>query len=438
MVIPNSVTSIGQQAFAMCLKMASIYIGSGVNSIVTGSAGAFRSSWDHGYFHDAEHVAINVDANNQTFSSVDGILYNKSQTTLIQCPEGKVGAITSIPATVTHIDDYGFNRCSKLTSVTIPLTVTQIGKETFVYCESLVGILTIPPQITYIGTSAFYGCTGFTGTIVLPATLTNGLGTTAFKGCTGLTGVVIEEGVTALPISAFEYCLGLSEPLTFPSTLTTIGNSAFYGCRKLPSVIVPSTVTNFSDGVFTLCEGLKSAEIDIAGVLKASTFRQCHNLESVIIGNGITSIGNYAFMECNRLTSVTIPELVTSIGSYAFYSCGGITNIVSKNTTPPAIYNNSYSYVFSGSGTYGAVPTTTPIIVPCSAVEAYQAAPGWSSFSNISCSLTAIDALPAATAAKAVAYYNLQGQKLTQAPARGIYIVLYDDGRAEKVVRKNQ
>jgi hypothetical protein len=123
--IPNSVTTIGFAAFASCTSLTSVAIGYSVTSI---EYGAFE--------HCTSLAAITVDTDNSVYSSVDGVLFNISQTTLILCPSGKAGSYT-IPNSATDIGSYAFQYCTSLTSVTIPDSVTSIAGYAFAYCTSL-------------------------------------------------------------------------------------------------------------------------------------------------------------------------------------------------------------------------------------------------------------------------------------------------------------
>jgi len=126
--IPGSVTSIGEDAFVNCDALTSVYIPDSVTSI-----GDCAFSYCHGL------TAINVDSGSPAYASVDGILYNKSHTMLIQCPGGKTGSYT-IPECVTTIGSYAFSSCTALTSITIPDSVTSIGYSAFEYCTALTSV----------------------------------------------------------------------------------------------------------------------------------------------------------------------------------------------------------------------------------------------------------------------------------------------------------
>jgi hypothetical protein len=148
--IPNSVISMGSYAFQDCISLTNVTIGNGVTNI--GSSA---------FYNCATLSAITVDTNNPAYSSVDGVLFNQSQTTLIQCPGGKAGTYT-IPTSVTSLGDRAFDSCLSLTSVTIGNNVTNIGYYAFDHCSSLTTV-TIGNSVTSIGSGTFQYCTSLAG-----------------------------------------------------------------------------------------------------------------------------------------------------------------------------------------------------------------------------------------------------------------------------------
>src|SRR6185436_1570596 len=152
---------------------------------------------DNPFLFCSSMTEIIVDTNNQFYSSVDGVLFNKNQTTLLQWPEGKPGSVT-IPNSVTTIGHSAFNSCQTLTNLTIPATVTNI--EALAFQTSSLTSVNIPGTITAVGQAAFNGCTGLTNITIGNGVVT--LGGTAFGGCINLTSVHIPDSVTGIGSSA--------------------------------------------------------------------------------------------------------------------------------------------------------------------------------------------------------------------------------------------
>jgi len=168
------VTTIGDYAFSNCYILTSITI---PNSVTTIGDGAFSCC--------SSLTSIDVDANNQEYSSIDGVLYDKLQTKLIFCPVGKSGEVI-IPNSVTAIEGSLFAGCSNLTSINIPSSVTTIGSWAFDGCSSLASI-DIPNSVTTIESGTFYNCSSLTS-ITIPNSVT-AIGDAAFAGCSKLTSI---------------------------------------------------------------------------------------------------------------------------------------------------------------------------------------------------------------------------------------------------------
>ena len=217
--IPNSVTSIGSSAFYGCTGLTSVTIPNSVTSIGTAFVGC------------SGLTEINVDENNSVYSSIDGVVLNKSQTELVCYPGGKQGAYT-IPNSVTSIGRYAFQECRGLTSIDIPNSVTSIGEYAFDYCSGLTSV-TIGNSVTSIGKYAFWGCTGLTS-VTIPNSVTS-IGESAFDDCTGLTSVTIGNSVTSIGNWAFYRCSGLTS-IDIPNSVTSIGECAFFRCSGLTDI----------------------------------------------------------------------------------------------------------------------------------------------------------------------------------------------------------
>ena len=328
-IIPNSVTRIGYDAFSGCSNL----------------------------------IKIETDAENPNYFSQNGILYSRKNTEFVHIPAKLQGDITIADGIVTIFDN-AFSGRSGLTSVIIPDSVTSIGSGAFEGCSGLTSIIVKEGNIKYhssgnclietetqtlilgcqnsiipndgsvtsIGYMAFYDCSGLTS-IIIPDSVTS-IGYYAFSGCSGLTSVIIPDSVTSIGYYAFRYCSGLTSVI-IPDSVTSIGESAFYGCSGLTSIIIPNSVTSIGNYAFRYCSGLTSVIIpDSVTSIGESAFSGCSGLTSIIIPNSVTSIGSYAFRYCSGLTSVIIPDSVTSIGYNAFDGCSGLTIYCGAESKP--------------------------------------------------------------------------------------------------------
>ena len=395
-VIPDSVTKIGDEAFGECRQLVSIIIPDTVTEI---GASAF--------------------ANCESLQNV------------------------TIPENITLIRDRTFLCCYSITEMVIPEGVTQIGYEAFCECSNLVSI-DLPDTVIDIGESAFAACKSL-ASIDIPKYMTV-IRNSVFGDCHSLTEIVIPEGVTTIEHLAFIYCRKL-EKLTIPSSVTqfsgvdefcdslrdiyyggtrqqwadmgvsedrmalvtihyegekypvtdsydgqglkyasngdgtcsvygnmyvttkdivipilspqgdrvtSIGEGAFSGCYftsieipdsvisigayafdgcQMASVIIPDSVVEIGEGAFHLCSQLTSIVLpDSVTSISSNMFAECSNLVTIEIPQSVTSIGEWAFAYCYGLQNVTIPDSVTSIDAFAFYGSDMIKNITFEGT----------------------------------------------------------------------------------------------------------
>ncbi len=234
------VTAIGSGVFLNCSNLTKVTIPSGVTHI---GPSAFYGCTRLG--------AIEVDAVNPAYSSVDGVLFDHARTTLLQYPGAKSGSY-AIPGSVTAIGDYAFFGCRDLTGVTIGDGVTNVGNHAFSGCRRLTGI-PIPNGVTTIGDHAFQACSGLKS-ILLPSGVTR-IGEYTLAGCRALTSVIVPEGATHIGRAAFSGCHSLTS-VRIPNAVTSIGLGAFFGCSGLASVTIGTGVTSIGDIAFNHCTGL--------------------------------------------------------------------------------------------------------------------------------------------------------------------------------------
>ncbi len=332
--IPNSVTAIGNFAFAYCYGLTSIVI---PNSVTEIGKGAF---------------------------------------------EGCAG-LTSIviPNSVTAIGNFAFDCCYGLTSLNIGNSVTYIGNKAFENCSGLTSIV-IPNSVTEIGDGAFKSCWGVTSLNI--GNSVTYIGDGAFEGCAGLTSIVIPNSVTEIGEKAFEGCYGLTS-IDIPNSVTEIGDRAFYSCYGLTSIVVGSGNPRYDSrnncnaiietASNTLLVGCRNTVIpNTVAVVGDYAFAYCADLTSIDIPNSVTKIGDGAFSCCKGLTSVDIPDSVTKIGIGAFEACTRLANIVIPNSVTSiglsAFYNTVWynnqpdGLVYAGMVAYeykGTMPSGTNV-----------------------------------------------------------------------------
>ena len=256
-----------------------------------------------------------------------------------------------IPETVIDIENSAFCACSSLTTVQLPDGLTRIAPNLFRSCSQLVSI-TIPSSVSAIDAYAFAGC-GSLASLTLPASLTF-IGRGAFNGtpwCDALYNEAPDGPFYIGPQLAGYKGDKPTGELVIKEGTTCVGFAAFSGCNGLTCITFPPSVAYVDYEAFNGCTGLKAVRInDLAawcGIEFQQEFRSSSNplskahhlylnseeVTDLVIPEGVTSIGDYAFDNCTSLASVTIPDGVTSIGTCAFRSCENLTTV----TIPPSL-----------------------------------------------------------------------------------------------------
>lgn len=382
-VIGNNVTSIGSYAFYCCSNLTSVEFSNSVKRI---GSRAFEGCTNLATIEIPssveiiEYCALNKTAwyNNQP----EGLIYAgdvayKYKGTMEE------GTSLILKEGTKSITSMAFAGCTGLTSIEIPNSVEYVGAGAF---SNTTWYNNLPDELVYIGKTAYT----YKGTIPDGTSLSIKEGTKyigSFSGQNGLVSIKIPNSVTIIESNAFSECTALSS-VEIPNSITTIGDNAFYRCLGLTSINLPNSVTSIGQYAFKYC-GLTSIEIPnsvtsigmyaFEGCSKLTTlkfganlkeggfniFSNCNSVTKVIVTNiagwcalssnqtanplyrtqrlysdenteitdlvipeGTTKIGGYAFASCSNLKSVTIPSSLKSIGYEAFYNCNNISKVI--------------------------------------------------------------------------------------------------------------
>ena len=389
--LPAGLQEIGFGAFIWCEKLSAVTIPAGVKKI--GSA-AFSAC--------SNLQSITVADGNANYIVVDGVLFNKEKTTLVQYPAGRVATSYVIPKEVTSIEHQAFNNSDNLTAVTLPAGVTSIGVWAFANCSKLTSI-TIPATVKTIGDGTFTTCQELAEIKVEAAN-------TAY---TSADGVLFDKAKKTL----IKYPEGRNATAyAIPAGVTNIESEAFGGTKKLTSVTIPASVKKIGYNAFS-ASGLTSA----------------------VIPAGVDTISSGLFSWCEKLASVTLPASVKTIGYSAFYGCKSLKSLTVGMKTPSGLNEND--------DVFGQVPVANvTLTVPKGSKAAYAATPVWKEFKQIAESTVSNVLLPEAriytaegrlyltlSRAETVHIYNVSGALVRSftAPAgetsvmlpQGVYVV---------------
>ena len=242
--IPDNVKEICRHTFACCGKLERIYIPASVEKI---DVSAFPTHWNTGSIegYSCAFKALEVDPDNKSYCSENGMLLSKDRTELLFVPSKLLDAGFEIPIGVKVVNDYLAYCNMALTELVLPDTLTQIGRSAFAYCHNLEKVV-FPERLESIGENAFSGCIKLE-TVVLPKNLKS-IGENAFSGCEELKTVVWSKNLKSIGNKAF-YETGLKN-VTLPDTLTHIGSEAF-AKTGIQKVILPKHVQTLGWGAFS-------------------------------------------------------------------------------------------------------------------------------------------------------------------------------------------
>ncbi len=349
-VIPDSVTDIRNNAFCNCDSLTNVVIGKGItvldsetfcncDALVEFYVPAnveFFSAYEVSGCSNLERIII--DSNNPVYSSKDGVLFNKNGTRLISCPDGKKGAYT-IPDGVTSISNSAFDNAAKITSVVIPEGVTTVDMHTFMGCTALQSV-TLPSTIESIQNNAFEDCSSLQEIYITENI--SWMAWDAFRGCTALkainvseananyasqNGILYDKSKTTLMLAPS----GMEGEVVVPQGTTEI--QSFAECDKITSIVLPEGVTSIGGEAFNNCTSLEKINLpDSVTYIAYTAFYNCSSLKTVRLPSQITEIAWSTFEYCESLEAIEIPASVTLIEEDAFWNCTSLKDVYYTGT----------------------------------------------------------------------------------------------------------
>ena len=335
--LPNTVKEIEYKTFERCANLEEITLGSGLKSIgdqafegcVKLKTIKLPASLEHigsDLFTSCTSLeSVNVEPGNNSYKSVDGVLFSANGDTLILMPRGFKSTSYNVPNGVKHIAILAI-LANSLEQIALPDGLLTINAAAFFQLEKLHDIK-IPSSLRKLGRSAFYRCYS-----LVSISLPEGIDTIpdrCFMQCSNLKQVSLPQSLSFIGSLAFADC-GVEE-LSLSENVVAIGNTAFANTFNLKSITVAKGNPFFAshkDVLFTkdgsvLCSFPSAKEGNYS------------------VPKGVTIIENYAFW-ASRLKSISLPNSLTVIGDYAFYGCQNLPDITIPHSDPSRQYRHRF------------------------------------------------------------------------------------------------
>ncbi len=338
LMLPDSVETLGQSAFSGCSSLSEVTLSS---ALTVDNKENFIVEYN-GIFNNCPLMAINVPDTNESFSSINGVLFDKAGEELILYPANHAEAYTGyvVPNGVKIIGERAFYNNYSLMSITISADVTTISKNAFQGCGSLTSVTFAGDKLETISDYAFNGCYSI-AEMTLPLSIAK-IGLRAFDGVGTVTlledndSFTVQDGIlyNIEKTEMIGILSALPSELTLPSGLTTIPAGFFSGRNDLIKLIIPASVTTveydaYVGSTFGACYNLTTIEFlpgsQVTEILPY-TFSYC-SFRTIVLPDNLQTIGSNAFSGCASLTSIEIPDSVTSIGDGAFAWCSALSSI---------------------------------------------------------------------------------------------------------------
>lgn len=298
--LPEGLKEIGSYAFYSMQALRQIILPASLETLGDGAL----SSCNH-------LTAIDVTSGNAHFDSYDGVLYNADRTQLLAFPSGRTDELFTVPEGVTAIHASAFEDCG-VSSVILPEGVTTLGDFAFAYSWNL-STVRLPSTLIHFGTMPFTDCENLTLEVVSGSAgethaLNNSIPHTTYSA--GPVVPVPTATITAEPVVTPEPTAPAEDPEGFDYIISDGEATITAYTGKASKVVVPAE--------------LGGAPVRHIG---ESAF-YCHELQELVLNDGLLTIGNEAFYGCDSLTSLTLPSSVQTLGENAFFSCGKLVTAV--------------------------------------------------------------------------------------------------------------
>ena len=354
--LPAGVETIGSKAFNGCTALTGVILQKGLKTI-EGNA-----------FYGCKALeSLKLPEGLETIGSY---AFKSTVVREVVFPDGmeSVGGFTdcleltsiTIPASVKKVDNYGFQRCSKLAEVIFknPASVTEIGNGAFQ--DIAVTSFIYPETVEKIGTYALSG--NNVAFVKFPSGMKD-YPDYGLNGCKAVTSFTIPEDIQSLGKNFFSGC-NLLEEMVIPASITKLPDGLFYGCSSLKKVVFKGSITAMGSQCFQRCESMEEFDVP-EGITKIenNTFLDATSMKRLTLPESLLTIGNLAFQRMTSLTELVIPKNVTSIGNTAFSGTSGLTRLTVLAEVPPVV----------SATTFNNVSADLVVYVPAASVDAYKA-----------------------------------------------------------------
>ena len=324
----SKLESIGKEAFAECPELKNLVIPNSVKTL-----GANWLSSVKGYIAYPEDLAGSIPAS--AVANAVSFEYKVDGNDVVLTGVKNPGETVTVPDFITVIGNNAFFNCSNIQSINIHKNVKSIGNNAFQNCAALSNMnFETGSKLNSIGDAAFYNCTALTR-IDIPENLKK-IGVGAFSG-SGLKSITIPKNVASIENLAFSDCKSLlNVDFEDGSVLDTIGEEAFKSCVKLTAIEIPDSVDTIDIYAFDSCESLEAVKLPENADLGKGAFSGCSSIKSIAIPSGILSIEDYLFRNCTSLQSIELPADIAYVGEYSFDGCTALESIFIPSDVVPA------------------------------------------------------------------------------------------------------